>query len=199
MILVEETTVPLSALPLAVFKDHLRLGSGFADDTLQDDALETCLRSALAAIEARTCKVLFARDFLWTLSQWRDQTRQPLPVAPVEDVVTVTLVDRQGSETDWPAEFWMLERDGQRPHLCAERRGLPSVPNGGAVRIRIIAGFAQDWSGIPDDLARAVLLLAAHFYEFRYDSGGSASQFPQIVDSLIAPHRTVRLLGGRRA
>ena len=52
MMLVEETTVPMSALPVAEFKDHLRLGSGFSDDGIQDALLDAHLRAAMAAIEA---------------------------------------------------------------------------------------------------------------------------------------------------
>ena len=54
MMLVEQTTVPTAALPVAEFKDHLRLGTGFADDGVQDDVLEAYLRAAIATIEART-------------------------------------------------------------------------------------------------------------------------------------------------
>ena len=68
MMLVEETTVPTAALPVAQFKDHMRLGSGFADDDLQDGLLESHLRAAIAVIEARTSKILIARNFMWTLS-----------------------------------------------------------------------------------------------------------------------------------
>ena len=50
MMLVEQTTVPTAALPVAEFKDHLRLGTGFADDGVQDDVLETYLRAAIATI-----------------------------------------------------------------------------------------------------------------------------------------------------
>ena len=52
MMLIEETTVPVAALPVAQLKDHMRLGSGFSDDGLQDTVLETYLRAAIAAIEA---------------------------------------------------------------------------------------------------------------------------------------------------
>lgn len=198
MILVEETTVPQAALPIAAFKDHMRLGSGFSDEALQDDVLEACLRSALAAIEARTGKVLFSREFSWTLSRWRDRTRQPLPVAPVSDVSAVVVVSRDGEETNWPDSLWTLEQDMQRPCLVSDSGGLPSVPTGGVARVQMVAGMAGDWAALPDDLTQAVLLLAAHFYEFRYDSGGAASRFPAVVNSLIAPHRTLRLLGGGR-
>ncbi len=63
MMLVEQTSVPVAALPVAEFKDHLRLGTGFADDGVQDSVLESYLRASMAAIEARTGKVLITRGY----------------------------------------------------------------------------------------------------------------------------------------
>ena len=48
MMLIEQTTVPTTALPLQAFKDHLRLGTGFGAETLQDGLLESHLRAAIA-------------------------------------------------------------------------------------------------------------------------------------------------------
>lgn len=50
MMLSEVTAVPLAALPVAEFKDHLRLGTGFADDGAQDALVEGYLRAAIAAV-----------------------------------------------------------------------------------------------------------------------------------------------------
>ena len=83
MILVELTTVPATALPVAEFAAHLHLGTGFADDGSQDQVLESYLRAAIAAIEARTGKALIRRQFSWQLTVWRDAREQGLPVAPV--------------------------------------------------------------------------------------------------------------------
>ena len=71
MTLTEITGVPTAALPLAQLKDHLRMGSGFSDDAVQDSLLEGYLQAALAAVEGRTGKALIARDFRWTVSDWR--------------------------------------------------------------------------------------------------------------------------------
>lgn len=76
MMLIEDTAVGTEALPLAVFKEHLRLGTGFADDGLQDSLLESFLRSGMAAIEARTGKALIERRFSWTVSRWRGAAEQ---------------------------------------------------------------------------------------------------------------------------
>ena len=44
MMLIEETTVPDAALPVDEFKAHLRLGTGFGEDNLQDSVLKSFSR-----------------------------------------------------------------------------------------------------------------------------------------------------------
>lgn len=198
MMLVEETTVPVSALPVAAFKDHLRLGSGFSDDGVQDAVLESYMRAAIAAIEARTGKILIEREFSWTLTAWRDARRQPLPVAPVNAVSGVTLLDMQGVETAVDADVWYLEPDMQRPSLQPVGACLPTLSAGGSVRIGMLAGFGPEWTDLPGDLAHAVMLLGAHFYEYRHDVSRAAPAMPVGVLALIESYRTVRLfMGGR--
>ncbi|HHI71295.1 MAG TPA: phage gp6-like head-tail connector protein, partial [Rhodobacteraceae bacterium] len=52
------------------------------------------------------------------------------------------------------------------------------------------------WGDLPADVAHAVMLLAAHYYEHR-DVGGAADKvMPYGVTSLIERYRTVRILGG---
>lgn len=196
MMLVEQTTVSAQALPVAQFKDHMRLGSGFSDDDLQDGLLETHLRAAIAAIEARTGKILISREFAWTVSEWRDVYRQPLPIAPVAAITEFVLVDRYGVETIAPVSGWMLEPDTHRPRLTGVGAPLAVIPQDGSARIGMLAGFGAEWSDLPADLAQATFLLAAHFYEFRHATPGG--DIPFGVAALIAPHRNVRLfMGGR--
>ena len=198
MMLVEETTVPASALPVAEFKNHLRLGSGFSDDGVQDAVLDGYLRASLAAIEARTGKILIEREFSWTLTAWRDDRRQPLPVAPVNAIINVMLVDLQGNDTAVDGDAWYLEPDMQRPSLQPVGTGLPAISAGGSVRIGLLAGFGPEWSDLPADLAQAVMLLGAHFYEYRHDVSRAAPAMPISVLALIERYRTVRLfMGGR--
>lgn len=196
MMVMEETEVPLAALPVDVFKAHLRQGTGFAEDGLQGAVLEGFLRAALAAIEGRTGKVLLARDFQLELTAWRDPSGQFLPLAPVMAVDAVVLVDRDGAQTVLPADRWRLERDSQRPRLLPVGSHLPMVPTGGTVRVSLRAGMADAWAGLPADLRQAVLLLAAHYYEYRDETTLGAGCMPFGVTSLIERYRTVRLLGG---
>ncbi|SMH55096.1 hypothetical protein [Maritimibacter sp. HL-12] len=195
MMLVEQTSVPGAALPVADFKDHLRLGTGFADDGVQDAVLEAYLRAAIAAIEARTGKALIARAFAWTLTAWRDLGAQALPVAPVSAITALTITDRLGGEEVVDAGRYWLEADMQRPRLVATGLTLPVIPVGGSAVIGFEAGFGPDWGDVPADLAQAVFLLAARYYEDRGAGAGEATM-PAGVEALIARYRPMRLFGG---
>lgn len=197
MMLTEETPVPLAALPVEEMKHHLRMGSGFAEDGLQDGLIETHLRAALAAIEGRIGKMLFQRRFLWVLEGWRD-AEQALPVAPVASVVSVVLVDAAGGEVVVPAGAYRLVKDRHRPRLAGRGTSLPVIPGDGAVKVVFEAGFGPAWTDIPVDLRQAVLLLAGEYYEHRHDDGAQGAGLPFGVVTLIERWRTVRLLGGGR-
>jgi uncharacterized phiE125 gp8 family phage protein len=196
MMLIEETAVPLAALPLAEFKAHLRLGTGFADDDIQDPVLESFLRASLAAIEGRTGKVLLEREFSWAVHHWRDATGQALPVAPVRALLSLGLRNRADEiEVIDPAHY-RLEQDVHRPVLRPVGTFLPVIVRGGVAEVRFRAGFGVGWGDLPADLAQAVLMLAAHYYEYRHDLSLSSGCMPFGVASLIERYRTVRLLGG---
>jgi len=193
--LVEQTTVPTAVLPVTEFRDHLRLGSGFADDGLQDSVLEQYLRSSLSSIEARTGKVLLERTFGWTLTGWRERGSQALPVAPVSAITEVKLVDRHGAETVVSPEAYRLSTSSQRPQLVSTSFYLPTIPSHGSAEIVFVAGFGATWGDVPPDLGQAAFLLAAHFYEHRAALVSGQTQMPFGVSLLIDRYRTVRLFG----
>ncbi|MFC4733690.1 head-tail connector protein [Salipiger abyssi] len=193
MMLIEETQVPDAALPVAALKRHLRLGSGFAEDDVQDAVLGSFLRAALAAIEARTGKALITRGFVWTLNGWRDPEAAVFPVAPVSAVSQLSVVDRFGAaEVIDPARY-RLEVDGQAPRLRPQGTALPAIPEGGAAEIRFTAGYGGGFDDLPADLAQAVLLLAAHYYEYRDETALGQGCMPFGVTSLIARYRPMRM------
>lgn len=196
MMLIEENTVSSGALPVALFKEHLRLGSGFSEDGLQDNLLESFLRSALAAIEARTGKALIERNFTWTLTRWRSSIEQALPIAPVNAIERVTVADRIGVERPVGVETYQLRKDAHRPVLAAVGGTLPTIPNAGSVRIEMLAGFGPEWADLPSDLAQAVMLLAAHYYEYRHEIQYDGGCMPFGVSALIERYRMIRLTSG---
>jgi uncharacterized phiE125 gp8 family phage protein len=194
MILTELTTIPNAALPLDLLKQHLRFGTGFSDGTEQDELLEAYLRAAISAVEGRTGCVLLQKTFNWGLTNWRHYDRQVLPVRPVQAILEVKLVNTVGTGTIVPTNAYYLEKDSQNPAVVAIGLALPVIAQNGSVEVTFEAGFGAAWSKVPEDLARAVLLLAADFYENRASREGAS--LPAGILVLLERFRKVRLLGG---
>jgi len=199
MMLTELASIPQASLPVTEFRDHLKTGTGFGDEAVQDTVLERSLRAATAVIERRTGKTLFSRDFRLTVEAWSDADRQVLPLAPVSAVTSVTLRDAEGTVTVVDPSSWRLIRDFQRPSVAGLGGSLPTLAADGSAEIVFTAGFAATWSGLPADLGQAVLLLAAHFHENRHaasEAGGEAIPFGLLA--LLERWRQVRLTAGAR-
>ena len=166
--LIEETGVAEADLPLEPFKAHLRMGSGFGTETVQEPVLASFLRAAIAAIEARTGKALISRLFTMTVQEWADPQAQALPVGPVRQIVSVTVVSRDAMETVIEPQRYWLVRDMQAPLLKPSGPMLPFIPPQGSVQVVFEAGLGESWGAVPADLQQAVLMLAAHYYEYRH-------------------------------
>ncbi len=195
MTLTEITGVPQAALPIAQLKDHLRMGSGFSDDAVQDSLVEGYLRAALAAVEGRTGKALIARDFLWTVNDWRFDDRTALPVAPVSAVASLTVKDRAGTATVIAPSAWLLVSDATMPMLVGAGTSLPTIPDQGTAEVVLTGGFGA-WASVPPDLGQAAMLLAAHYHENRFGSGETVGRLPYGIEALLSRWIPLRITGG---
>lgn len=194
--LIEDDEVLAAVLPVEDFKAHLRLGRGFTGDTVQDAVLESFLRAAMSAVEARTGKVLISRDFTWTFPRWTRRAGEVLPVGPVQVVSEVALIDADGGEVIVDPLRYRLEKDTHFPVLYGRSSGLPDPGLDRTIRVRFSGGFGGSWDDLPPDLAQAVMLLAAHFYDNREATGLGAGCMPFGVTSLLERYRPMRLFRG---
>ncbi|MFD1912138.1 head-tail connector protein [Halodurantibacterium flavum] len=194
MMLKELSAVPDAALPVEAFRAHLRLGSGFAAPaagTGEDALLRAHLRAAIAAVEARTGKVLLSRTFEWKIAEWREVDEQALPLAPVAEVAVIETVDRHGEARMALPHRWRLIEDMHRPRIVAVGYMLPGIPTRGHARVEFLAGFGG-WEDVPADLRQAVLMLGAQYHDDRAGEGA----MPAAVGALVERWRTVRTFGG---
>lgn len=194
MILTETGTIPDSALPVDLLKDHLQMGTVYADETLQDDLLRVMLRAAIAGIEARTGLALISRGFEWELTVWSRPDRTILPVRPVIGITALRMVDAAGAEDTLDTSLYRLQRDSQVPAIMATGACLPTIPSQGSAVVAFDAGFGSAWDQVPSDLSLAVLITAAQSYENRHGEGAIAT--PARVLDLIEPYRRMRVGGG---
>lgn len=183
--LVELTNVPPEALPVARLKAQLRLGSGFADDAVQDGLLEGFLRAAMAAIEGRTGKALMRRDFRWPRGRLRDGALL-LPLAPVSAVLEVARLD-PGGEVVLDAGDWAFVPGAFAPRVMLAGEGF--------YRVDFTAGYGPAFGDMPPDLQQAVMLLAAHYHDYRHDTALAAGCAPFGVTALIERYRVLRTGG----
>jgi len=192
MMMVELTSVPSAVLPVSELADHLRLARGFADDGSQDAQLESCLRAAASAIEARIGKALFQRRFGLTLVHWHKEDAHVLPIAPVSSVESVTLVSRAGAETLVDPSRYNLRKDAHRPAIVATASALPTPSARGSIEVEFTAGYGVDWAGLPADLKQAVLILAGEYWGQNMDP---EMGIPFSASVLLEPYRPLRLHG----
>ena len=185
---IELVPVPPAVLPIVAFRDFLRMGTGFADDAYQDAVLESALRAALALVERRAGVAVLSRGFRFAAARWRDRSAQILPIAPVTGVTAVRLIDADEDIVLVPADGWRLRTDGAETALVP-LASFPPVPRFGRLEIDLVAGFGATWDTVPADLAQAVFLQAARFYEVR--GGGDASLAPGVA-ALIEGYRPLR-------
>jgi uncharacterized phiE125 gp8 family phage protein len=198
MILTEVSALDSNVLPVRAFAEHLRLGTGFADDGSLDPVLELYLQSAIASIEARIGRALLSRSFVWSITRWRDERVQGLPLSPVQSVEAVKLCLADDTEVFADPEQWSLIRDSHRPRVIGRNgRLLPTIPRNGHVEIVFTAGHGANWEAVPADLRQAVFLLAAHFYENRSETGTSSGGMPFGVLVLLESYRAMRVGGGQ--
>jgi uncharacterized phiE125 gp8 family phage protein len=161
------------------------------DDGGQDGLILRYLRAAILAVEARIGKALIRRNFRLRRTVWRDPRGEVFPVAPVQAVASLRLIARDGTVETVDPGAYALEPDQHRPKLVPTGWLLPSIPTGGAAEILFDAGFGEDWSDVPADLAQAVMLLTAQYHESRHGvSPGAAMPFG--VMGLIERWRVVR-------
>ncbi len=193
MMLIDESEVTETIFPVDALKRHLRLGSGFAEDDLQDAVLLSFVRAASVAIEGRTGKALFTRSFRLVTHRWRDRGRVALPIAPVVSVEALALEDAEGLQQVVEPSRYRLEADAHAPALVARSGWLPDIPEAGKAEIVFSAGYGTTFETLPADLAQAVLLLAAHYYEYRHETALGEGCMPFGVTSLIARYRPLRM------
>lgn len=196
--LIEATPLADAALPVEEVKAQLRLGSGFGTESVQDAVLIGFLRAAVTAIEGRIGKALFLRGFRYVVTAWRGSDGQALPVAPVAALTRLAVADRFGTEVEAATGSYCLAPDWAEPRVRVAGV-LPAIPEGGTGIVEFEAGFGVDWTGIPSDLRQAVLMLAAHYYEFRHDIARDGDPMPFGVVSLIERYRPLRLARGALA
>lgn len=164
-------------------KAHLRLD--ISDD---DGYLSRCITSARTFVEGQTKRAIMPKTYDYKIDYgfpWKYGTQRiDLPLNPVTSVTTITYVDSTGSSQTLASNQYTLAARTHDSFIVPaygvtwpDVRGVPD-----AVTVRFVVG---DITNIPEELHRAIMILAAHYYEVRETGAGA----PDAVEALISPYR----------
>jgi uncharacterized phiE125 gp8 family phage protein len=213
-----QTTLQVTAPPavepatIELVRQHCRIDSS-ADDNL----LASYLTAARVMAEGYLSRALITQTLLWTVrpsSMLRpEQSRlwRPLrlPRAPVQSVVSVSMMDDLGNATTilpatLPVAFPMLV-SGYYFDMALEPGTLVIGPSmrmtGGLpmhetrlqyIQVSMIAGYGDTAVAVPIPILQAILLTVAFLYEHRGDDGGD---LPRAAEWLLDRYR-LQFLGG---
>jgi len=184
------TVVPdVEPVTLADAKANLRL-----DHDGEDALIGSLIRAAREEIEASCGLALIDQSWRLTLDRLPPSGRVLLRRHPVREVQSVTVFGSDGEASLVDPAFFSLDAHARPARLHFHTTPTPgAVLNG--VEIDFVAGFGEAGTDVPDLIKRAILLLVAHWYEFRAAFGAAEQpvSWPAGYDRLIAPYRSRRL------
>lgn len=207
---IETLTMPASEpLLLDEIKNHLRL-DGDADDV----GLGTLLRAAREMVESQLGLCLTSRSLALYLDAWpgsmgrmpwwqgvasgsmaafaRMAEYLPLPVRPVSSLGIIRVYDADGVSTVWDATHYGL-RPGLEPALYRTGGSWPTPGRTlDGIRIELTAGFGDSWNDVPADIRQALLMLVAHLFENRGDTGTQAMDASG-ASAILKPYRKLQI------
>ena len=183
---VEPTAEPVT---LGEAKAHLRV-----DHDSEDALIAGLIRAAREEVERSTGLALLAQGWRLAVDDWPPDGCVFLLKHPIQEILSVTAYGTEGeasliSPDDYEAD---LTSRPARLHFDATPEPLRTF-NG--IEIDFSAGFGEAGTDVPDLLKRAMLLLVAHWFEFRgsYGPGDQPVSWPAGYDRLIAGYRSRRL------
>jgi uncharacterized phiE125 gp8 family phage protein len=174
---------------LSEVKAHLRI-----DGTSEDDLLTGLVRAARQDVERSTGLALIDQSWRLVLDRWPASGTVPLRIHPVREVLSVTLYGSEGEASLLAPESYQVDTLSRPARVHAETTP-PALRAMNGVEIDFSAGFGESGTDVPDLLRRAILLLVAHWYEFRAGFGPDDQpvSYPAGYERMIAGYSAGRL------
>ena len=184
LLITAPATEPLS---LQEAKSWLRV-----DATDEDMLIQSLIVSARLAVEAATRRLLITQQWRLLLDGWPEELTLPLPLAPVRQVVRITIADAAGGSVTAQASQYRL--DGSLD--CARLVFTAPLPTPGVsvsgITIDVTVGYGEA-AAVPEPLRLAMRHLIALWFANRGDGDVGKGVLPPAVQALLAPYRIRRL------
>lgn len=189
MALFRTTDPDVEPVLLAEARAHLRI-----DHDSEDGLILGLIRAARGEVETSCGLALIDQSWRLTLDRLPSSGRVLLRRHPVREILSVTVFGPNGEASVIDPSGYQLDASSRPARLHFSRLpGSGRAMNG--IEIDFAAGFGEAGVDVPDILKHAMLLLVAHWYEFRAAFGASQQpvSWPAGYDRLVAPYRARRL------
>lgn len=161
------------------------------DHVSEDELVNGLIRAARQEVERATGQALIDQTWRLVLDDWPEWDVVCLRRTPVGAIVSVTVFDADGAGSVLAPENYQLDALSQpaRLHL-GERPAAGRALNG--IEIDFSAGYGEAGTQVPDLLRRAIVMLVAHWYEFRahFSAAEQPVSLPAGYERLISTFRT---------
>jgi len=171
-----------AAMPvtLAQAKAHLRVTS----DT-EDDTITALIAAATQYLERDTGQALI--DQQWR-AWWDDVPCDgvlELMRSPVRGIVSVSVYDAEGNATVLDGSDYYVNLVA-RPARVRLADTVTEAMRANGIEVDFDAGYGEAGTDVPDMLKRAILVLVAHWYEFRgvFDAADQPVSVPALYARL---------------
>ena len=148
-------------------KRHLRL----SHDS-EDESPSGLIRAAREDVERATGVAMIDQTWRLVLDAGREAAVSSLMRHPVREILSVTVFGREG-EASLINPDSLSGRYAVAPGAPSFRRRPEPLRAMNGIEIDFSAGFGEAGTDVPDLLKRAILLLVAHWYEFRPTFGAA--------------------------
>lgn len=189
MTLIRTVEPEAEPVTLAETKAHLRI----AHDS-EDDLLAGLIRAAREDVERGTGLALMEQGWRLVLDDLPAGGCVMIARHPVREILSVTAYGTEGEASLISAGDYQADLVS-RPARLQFFTGISPLRTLNGIEIDFTAGFGEAGTDVPDLLRRAILVLVAHWYEFR-TSFAAADQpvaYPPAYERMISSYRLRRL------
>jgi len=176
-------------ISLVEAKEHLRI-----DHDHEDNLIEETIKSARQYTEFASGQKMITQSWRQYESCFPSQRQIAIKVSPVQSIAAVTAFSSDGTPHVLSSDDIHLMRGHDPAHLLLADDVKPELAHNG-FELDIVAGIGDLGIDVPDTLKRAILLLVAHWYEFRGAIPPSQQpvSLPPGFSALMMPFRRAHL------
>lgn len=160
----------------------------------EDELIGGLIRAAREDVERSTGMALIDQTWRLALDALPASDCAMLARHPVREILSVTTYGSEGEAMLVDPADYQADLSSRPARLMFLKRPMQLRAMNG-IEIDFRAGFGEAGTDVPDLLKRAILVLVAHWYEFRasYGPDDQPVSYPPSYERMIAPYRDRRL------